>query len=228
MKLPSTIDTLIFDLDNTLIDRNTAMKLSVHAWLKNQQTIDENKIETETNNILLQDHSGYNNRTSFCNWLIEHYGNEETKNTKSAHDVLKEIQKMMITFIQPNQEINNSLKQLQQQYLLVLASNGSNHIQQKKIKKANLNSIFSAKHIYISEAIGYSKPDVRFFNHILLSIDKKPKQCLMIGDDFLNDIKGAKTYGIYTCWIKNGVQQSDHSADIILNQTIDINQWLKA
>ena len=96
MKLPSTIDTLIFDLDNTLIDRNTAMKLSVHAWLKNQQTIDENKIETETNNILLQDHSGYNNRTSFCNWLIEHYGNEETKNTKSAHDVLKEIQKMMI------------------------------------------------------------------------------------------------------------------------------------
>ncbi len=29
------IDTLIFDLDNTLIDRNAAMRMSLHAWLSN-------------------------------------------------------------------------------------------------------------------------------------------------------------------------------------------------
>jgi HAD superfamily hydrolase (TIGR01549 family) len=160
--------------------------------------------------------------------LVEKYGNLTTKNEKSTKEVLKEIQHLMIANIQPNLELNNILKQLKQQYLLVLATNGSKNIQQKKIDKAGLAEIFTSKNIYISEAVGYSKPDMRYYNYMLKSSNKKPKQCMMIGDNFLNDIIGAKKCRIYTCWMKNGNHIADKNADIILNKIEDIHQWLKA
>ena len=68
---------------------------------------------------------------------------------------------------------------------------------------ARLHGIVQAKpelaainQIFVSTEIGFRKPSAQFFEAILSTLQLAPKQCLMIGDDPINDISGAGKLGI--------------------------------
>jgi FMN phosphatase YigB (HAD superfamily) len=60
-------------------------------------------------------------------------------------------------------------------------------------------------HIYLSESIGYRKPDSQFFLHILGQEGLKPSEVAMVGDELINDIAPANDLGIRSIWIKRGL-----------------------
>ncbi len=227
MKLPSTIQTILFDLDNTLIDRDRAMKDAVRHWLKNQGTIDEEDIETELNRVLEKDNSGYTDRDLFCEWLLSGYANAATKASQTASEILRALQELTISYLQPDPDILDTLQQLEQQYQLLIATNGSQYVQQKKMAKANLDSVFSADRIFISEALGHQKPDPAFYMKILKAIGRDPAQCLMVGDNYINDVEGARHCGLYTCWIAHRKASGKKSADMTFNHITEARQWLR-
>ncbi|MBR5779800.1 MAG: YjjG family noncanonical pyrimidine nucleotidase [Clostridia bacterium] len=84
-------------------------------------------------------------------------------------------------------------------YVLAAVTNGTKLAQEKKLRLSGLDQIFDA--IFISEDIGYEKPNKEFFDHVFASLGITDKsEALIIGDSLTGDIKGGFNSGIDTCW----------------------------
>jgi len=54
---------------------------------------------------------------------------------------------------------------------------------------------------FISSEIGYPKPDGRFFAAAAAQLDLPPDEILLVGDDWTNDILGARAAGWQAIWL---------------------------
>lgn len=52
-----------------------------------------------------------------------------------------------------------------------------------------------------SENMHAAKPNPRYYHEILDSIRREPDECVMIGDDFINDIQPCLRLGVRTYWV---------------------------
>lgn len=77
---------------------------------------------------------------------------------------------------------------------LCIITNGFSEAQLPKMRSSKIDHYFS--HFFLSEDIGFMKPDVRFFDEVVGRLGVKSEHCLVIGDDFDVDIVGAKKAGI--------------------------------
>jgi haloacid dehalogenase superfamily, subfamily IA, variant 3 with third motif having DD or ED/haloacid dehalogenase superfamily, subfamily IA, variant 1 with third motif having Dx(3-4)D or Dx(3-4)E len=57
------------------------------------------------------------------------------------------------------------------------------------------------EHCFISSEIGFPKPDGRFFAQAAALLDVPPNQILLVGDDWTNDILGARAAGWQVVWL---------------------------
>ena len=87
---------------------------------------------------------------------------------------------------------------------LFIATNGLTAVQNSRFSLSGLNKYIEA--MFITETIGYQKPNVEFFDYIfrfLGDIDKN--KVLMVGDSVSSDIMGGINAGIDTCLLdENG------------------------
>lgn len=91
------------------------------------------------------------------------------------------------------------LQTLSRDYRLFLVSNGSTDIQRSRIGSSNIHLYFEK--MFISEEVGFNKPDIRFFDAVFAEIpDFEKEQAVIIGDSISSDIKGGKNAGITTVW----------------------------
>ena len=79
-------------------------------------------------------------------------------------------------------------------YTLSIISNGFIEVQYTKLRRSGLLPYFP--NIFLSEEVGYQKPDIRFFQTVLEKLSLKPTECIVIGDNFQTDIQGAKNANI--------------------------------
>ena len=70
-----------------------------------------------------------------------------------------------------------------------IITNGIAKTQHGRFDRTNTNKYFD--HIFISEEIGYQKPDKAFFDFVLNKIKRSANECLVIGDSEKSDIQGA-------------------------------------
>ncbi|MBJ8325627.1 YjjG family noncanonical pyrimidine nucleotidase [Streptococcus pacificus] len=94
----------------------------------------------------------------------------------------------------------NLLEQLSKEgFQLYAITNGITAIQENRLKHSPISHYF--KQVFISDQIGYHKPDPAFFNHVAEAIDGfRARYALVIGDNLLADIKGGRDVGIDTVW----------------------------
>jgi YjjG family noncanonical pyrimidine nucleotidase len=94
-------------------------------------------------------------------------------------------------------------------YRLYLASNGIARVQRGRIARSAIGHWF--EEIFISEEIGYPKPDRRFFSHMLekTGLTGHERECVMIGDSLSSDIRGGIDSGMATLWLNRGRRQAD-------------------
>ena len=84
-------------------------------------------------------------------------------------------------------------------YRLYLASNGTAWVQERRLKSADLYRYFDG--VFISQNLGFNKPDPRFFEGAFATIeDFKKEETVMVGDSLTSDIKGGKGVGLKTLW----------------------------
>ena len=102
------------------------------------------------------------------------------------------------------------LERLSQDYRLVLLTNGGFQNQSAKLTQAGLENYFTINNRFISAVIGFEKPDIRAFYIVLKMLGIQPENALMIGDNPLNDIDGAKNAGLQTCWVKKNDSFPSH------------------
>jgi putative hydrolase of the HAD superfamily len=83
---------------------------------------------------------------------------------------------------------------LKKKYHLHLITNGFKEIQQIKISVSGMDRFF--ENLITSEEAGVKKPDPQIFYYALEKSGALPDESLMIGDDYLVDIVGARQAGI--------------------------------
>jgi len=79
-------------------------------------------------------------------------------------------------------------------YLLYVLTNGFKEVQHFKVINCNLAQYI--ERVFTSEEAGRMKPSAVFYNYVLERLDVKSENCLMIGDDEVADILGAKNCNI--------------------------------
>ena len=82
---------------------------------------------------------------------------------------------------------------------LYIITNGIKSVQSGRMKRTGIERYI--KKSFISEDVGYEKPDERFFAHVASEISNFDKnRALVIGDSLSSDITGGRNFGIDTCW----------------------------
>lgn len=90
------------------------------------------------------------------------------------------------------------VKELSKLSSLYIVTNGLSVTQRKRFSNSPIAEYI--KKIYISEEIGYAKPDKRYFDYILKDLGICDKsQVVIFGDSLTSDMQGGKNAGITTC-----------------------------
>ncbi len=91
------------------------------------------------------------------------------------------------------------LRRLAKNYELYLVTNGLLAVQTSRLKSAGIAPLF--RRIFVSQEVGYNKPQPEFFKHCFSNIAGFCKEkAIIIGDSLSSDMRGGNVAGIRTCW----------------------------
>ena len=94
-------------------------------------------------------------------------------------------------------------------YHLEIITNGIGRVQKKRFQGTDSEKYF--ENIFISQEIGYAKPDPRFFSYVLSALKAEKDECIVIGDSESSDIKGAVLSGIDSVFISFDGKTSENA-----------------
>lgn len=122
----------------------------------------------------------YNVSGHLANEQYQSFLGNQTRLMPHAHEVCQELSK----FAQ-----------------LIIVTNGVGTTQRRRIGASAISPYIS--HIFVSEEIGFQKPDCRFFAYVFDHIgvaEPELERFLLVGDSPSSDIQGANAVGIDSCW----------------------------
>lgn len=236
----SKYETLIFDLDDTLIDNNKSIKYAF--------TIIINALELEYSDELflkwMKFDTAYWHRWESGKMIIpESIKTLEDKITYlRANRFILFFKKIGLDFnyaVSLNElycsmlginikEIENARKLLSDLYNnheIIIATNGPKEAAINKLEKAKLKSFISG--LICSEEIGFSKPMPEFFEFLYNTTKNKDKsKMLLIGDSLTTDILGGMNNGIDTCWFNpnNNSLPEEYYPTMTINKLLQLKK----
>lgn len=104
--------------------------------------------------------------------------------------------------IEPYFDLVYILPELQSRYRLAVLTDELYDIQVEKVKRLGLSGYFTE--IISSEQAGVTKPDKRLFEYALNRLGVSAGEAMMIGDNPSADIRGARSVGMRTAWLRRG------------------------
>jgi HAD superfamily hydrolase (TIGR01549 family) len=111
------------------------------------------------------------------------------------------------------------VKKLSRKFSVGVVSNGFPDVQYRKLETMGLRDLFSC--IVLSEEIGIRKPDPKIFHHATSLLHIQPSECLYVGDSYTNDVIGAKTAGMQSCWLNSKslkIQDDSIKANFVISK----------
>ncbi len=120
------------------------------------------------------------------------------------------------------------LKTLQNQYQLVLATNGGSKTQRAKIEQAQLLDFFHPEDIFVSGEMEFENPIPGILKIIIDQLQLDVTKALVIGDNPHNDIQAANECGLNTCWVSYGREgEAGIQPTITIKSITEISAWSK-
>lgn len=217
-------DTLLFDIDNTLLDfeadESQALKRlfdfvgieltdELHQKYSNYnkslwQKLERNEI---TRDELLATRFSVFFKENFNRDVTDLNLNERYINYLSdGHDLMPHAAELL-QLLKQNPAIR-----------LEIATNGVPQTQYKRLKEAEIMNYFDQ--IFVSQEIGINKPNIGFYNYIGNHLENfNTHRTLMIGDSLTSDIQGGNNANIDTVWFNP--QHLDNSSSAQPTYEID-------
>lgn len=101
---------------------------------------------------------------------------------------------------------------------LYIITNGIYTVQLSRIKQSPIAQYISD--IFVSEKIGFAKPNVAYFDYVLEQIKGANREdMLVVGDSLTSDIAGGIAAGLDVCWINPEGEKAPKDMDINYNIT---------
>jgi 2-haloacid dehalogenase len=203
--------TLLFDVDDTLLDFGAAEDLALRLLFEDQRIHLNAQLEADYKRInrglwksfeegkLARDEV-VNTRFSI---LFKEYGQE-------VDGVLLE-KKYRSNLEEGHQLVSGAFElitDLQKNYDLYIVTNGVSKTQDKRLRNSGLYPLF--KDIFVSEDTGFQKPMKEYFDYVFARIPNfSVEKGLIIGDSLSSDIKGGHRAGLDTCWFNPEMKPND-------------------
>ncbi|MDX1491725.1 MAG: HAD family hydrolase [Pseudohongiellaceae bacterium] len=192
------IRAVLFDLDETLIDRTETMRrflLGQHLRFTDLHSCTD---EEYTEACLRYQQNGYADKlTAFTSACIDLGFSSSRLVTEIFEDFKDHYGKEPVLFA----GARDTLNMLSQYYRIGLVSNGRTKGQTAKIEASGIAKYFSS--ICISESVGCKKPDHAIFMTCLRELSVSPSEAVFVGDNPEADIEPAKLLGMRAVWLKN-------------------------
>ncbi|MCM3748075.1 HAD family hydrolase [Paenibacillus pasadenensis] len=203
------IQAVLFDLDNTLINRRKAFQGYAERFVDEFVVIGDSMSKTEiVESIIAADQDGYRKKRELYTELMTSL---EMKSPVTADRLLEY---WFSEFFKHTVVMDGAIELLEQlkleQIKLGLITNGSVHSQNSKIDQVQLRSYFDA--IIVSDEVQLKKPDPKIFELALERLGVSAASSIYVGDHPRNDITGAKSAGLGTVWIRE-IEEWDEASD---------------
>ncbi len=117
------------------------------------------------------------------------------------------------------------LSRISSRYPVYVITNGLVKVQKGRFAKSRISEYI--KKVYISEQVGYAKPDKRYFDRVLEDIGATPDECIVIGDSLTSDIDGAINSGIDSIWYnRRGADAEGRRPTYTVDNVTDAEEFL--
>lgn len=227
---------LIFDLDDTLYDRAEPFRKAleaasglyiegnVRAWYgiysrHSQEMFEANargEITLEESHVLRIRHAAAElgiHMTAEQELAYQRYYEQAQKDI-----VMSDTMKELLSFC------------CEAEIQMGILTNGPVKNQNRKVQALGLGKWIPHEHIFISEGIGFTKPDVGAFHYVEKALQARPEELCMIGDSYTSDIAGAMEAGWKTIWLdknKTEMQNEGKKADLTVNTEEQLRKRIK-
>jgi FMN phosphatase YigB (HAD superfamily) len=204
----SSITTLLFDIDNTLLSFDEKAFIEIYGKHIHNYFNDEIPSYSEFMQIFLKSTNKMIEKEPYNTNLIKFAIDFENEISVARNEIITRLRHFYqneFTQLQPIMKPVSIAKDLitlaEQHFTIVAATNPLFPAIANEIRlswgglgcdKVNWTEITSADDYY------YTKPHIEYYQEILKRIDRTPQECIMIGDDKINDMIagriGIKTY----------------------------------
>lgn len=192
---------LLFDLDNTILDTKANAEKALHRLSKQINfpfTDDQIAYWHELNDGLWEKLERKEiKRDDLLNTRFELYFDHFGKkvNGTKVNAAYLELFKLENILMPHAKQVLDALHQTHHIYAI---SNGTKEKQYSQLTHSNLLTDFDD--LYLSEDLGYQKPDPNFFKIVIDKIGIDQQKMLVIGDSLTADISGANAAHLDSVW----------------------------
>jgi len=209
---------VLFDLDNTLVDR----QLAYGRWARGFAA--HRGLGSEAVQVLAEsDEDGFAPRQAVFEAVRQACGLAE-----SVEQLIAEYRIEYPKFFQPDHSVLSALQRLREHgFRIGVVTNGP-ATQREKLDRSGLNSLVDG--VCISEECGIEKPDPRIFTEAIRRCGGVPNSDgigWMVGDAPHADVAGGKATGLQTMWLSRGRtwSETDFAPDLVapdVNEAINL------
>ena len=196
-------DVLLFDADNTVLDFDSSEEQALRRAICDMGLkFTQNTLEIYRKNNVAQwqlfELGKITKPQVLINRFVYTFADLQLPSelAQQTGDLYEEYLKLGF-FVVPHAE--EVLATLRNKCKLYVVSNGVAEIQNSRMKGSGMEKYFIDR--FVSETVGYPKPQIEYFNYCFAHIDGFDKaKALIIGDSLTSDIQGGVNAGIDTCW----------------------------
>lgn len=197
------INHVFFDLDNTLWDHRKNAKLTLQKLFKNYTIVEKYKIDFEDfhaeydtineglwaslrdekiDKAYLRKHRFYD---TFLKFEIDDYELSQNFENQFLDDIVEYNEVVEGSF-----EILDYLKE--KNYKIHVITNGFEEVTHRKIEGSKMTQYFET--VTSADSLGIRKPNPKIFDYALKMANATKEESILIGDDWIADVLGAKNY----------------------------------
>lgn len=218
-------DIILWDVDQTLLDFNKSQKYALYYCFE--------QFDRKIDDAILIKYKEINN-TYWKRYELGEVTKEELLigrfdalfsmlgitdiDSKIFNSAYQNALGSVFYYIDDSYRLCSKLKGKVRQYAV---TNGVSHSQRNKLRLSGLDQILDD--IFVSEELGYPKPDIRCFEKCFQQISNfKKEKTIIIGDSLSSDMQGGNNAGIACCWYNP--DKNENNTGLRINYEIQ-NLW---
>ena len=215
--LEFAMEVVIFDLDETLLDRAESLKRFCKWQAQFQCRLDKSHIDHYVSRFIELDRNGTVWKDSVYDTLTHEFCHLKV----STDDLLSTYLSDFWKFCTPKAGAPEAVRTLHDMgYRLALISNGKSPFQERNFEALGLTLCFDE--VVVSDAVGCKKPDEQIFSITCSRLEVEPSNCVFVGDNPIADIQGAAAVGMYTIYVPGHFGTFCPGADAICTNFKDL------
>lgn len=217
------VESVLFDLDDTLLDRNASIqRFSADQYDRLTYAFEHIPKQDYVTRFVELDCHGRVWKDQVYQALVAEFEIKAVSWQTLLEDYETQFQKHCVPF----PFLIETLSQLKQQgYLLGMVTNGLGHVQNRSIDSLGIRDYFDA--ILISEIEQMRKPELEIFHRAMQRLGVTVENSVFVGDHPQADVEGAKLSGMRTIWKRNFDWLETSVADAVIDDLIEIPNILK-